>query len=85
MSANISDETLKQFNISREKLMEIREGMLLIKKMEFHEKKIKTGKSSFHIKKKCILCNIETVDIKKHNATKKHRRLSDPASFINDN
>jgi len=82
MIADFSKETLEHFNISPEKQKQIRECLLLYKKLEYYEKKQKgfqANKLTF-----CEDCKVNVTHIERHYKSKKHRRLVDPMSLIED-
>jgi aldehyde:ferredoxin oxidoreductase len=79
-----SEATLSHFNVDEEQFKKISEFYSKIKQMEYYERKLKTGKTTFYKKKECTYCKVMVSDMTRHTQSAKHRRIADPNSFIEE-
>lgn len=80
-----SEATLAHFNIDNEQFKSLSEAYSKIKQLEYYERKLKTGRTTFYKKKECTHCKVMVSDMTRHIQSAKHRRIADPNSFIEDN
>ncbi len=83
MIGNFLNETLEHFQITPEQQKHMIEQVLLFKRIEYYDLKLKNGPEYRKNKKAyCESCDIMIYNINKHYQSKKHRKKTDTSSLI---